>query len=136
MKSFTIILFLTLSSVVFSQSRNEVLRLLETTKEKKGEFDYDFTLDADNELQLLLSNSFVFYKKFVSSQDMGNCAFNPSCSVYAISAIRNQGLVFGLINFFDRYARCHPFSNQHYEKDKNHRLLIDPVRNIKYEYVH
>ena len=39
----------------------------------------------------------------------GRCRFYPSCSVYAIEAIRQHGLVRGVWLSLGRLARCHPF---------------------------
>lgn len=39
----------------------------------------------------------------------GHCRFTPSCSVYAIEAIRYHGAIKGWGLAFRRLARCHPF---------------------------
>lgn len=39
----------------------------------------------------------------------GNCRFNPTCSEYAIEAVRSQGLVRGLWLATRRICRCHPW---------------------------
>ena len=137
MKNIIIILFLILSNIIgLSQSTDELSAMIETTEVSNNEINYNFTLDVNNEIELLLSNSFIFYKKYVSSQDVGNCTFVPSCSVYAVDAMRNQGVVVGLINFFDRYTRCHPYSIDQYELNREHMLMDDPVRSSKYEHIH
>jgi len=76
---------------------------------------------------------FRFYKNFISSQDYGNCNFMPSCSEYAIIAIREQGFLAGAINATDRLMRCHGKNRRHYLVDEASGLLIDEVRNHKYE---
>jgi putative component of membrane protein insertase Oxa1/YidC/SpoIIIJ protein YidD len=65
-----------------------------------------------SEMNLLLSFSFVFYKKFLSSQDVDACVFYPSCSVYTIEAIEKNGSIIGLLGGFDRLLRCHAFVNK------------------------
>jgi len=96
---------------------------------------YKFSAKANNPLQFILSNLFVGYKRFVSTQDVSGCSFTPSCSVYALQAIQYQGIVVGAVNFFDRFARCNALSTEHYQKDYIQRLLIDPLRNSKYQII-
>jgi uncharacterized protein len=40
----------------------------------------------------------------------GFCRFNPTCSEYAIDALRKYGLGRGGLLAFGRLLRCHPFS--------------------------
>lgn len=37
------------------------------------------------------------------------CRFYPSCSAYAIEAIQQYGIVYGMIKSFLRICKCHPF---------------------------
>ncbi len=110
---------------------------LSLLKDKATETDfgkqYHFARGSNNELEFIFSNLFLFYKRFVSSQDISSCSFTPSCSVYAVQAIKSQGLVSGAINFFDRYSRCNSLSPGDYPRDPEKNLLIDPVRNHAYE---
>ena len=89
--------------------------------------NHAFQKDNDNELELLFSGLFFFYKEFVSSQDGSSCTFTPSCSSYAKQAIKKQGVVIGLINFFDRFSRCNGLSRNDYPHIPNSRLIYDPV---------
>ena len=49
------------------------------------------------------------YKQFISSQDGDVCVFEPSCSVYMVEAIRQEGLIVGYMDGIDRLMRCRPF---------------------------
>jgi uncharacterized protein len=71
---------------------------------------------------------FIFYKKFVSSQDYSSCVFIPSCSEHGLQAVQKNGLIKGMIATMDRLSRCSPLSAEYYEVDKNTGLLIDPVK--------
>lgn len=49
------------------------------------------------------------YKQFISSQDGDVCTFEPSCSVYMVEALRQEGPVVGFMDGVDRLLRCRPF---------------------------
>lgn len=87
----------------------------------------------DSEYDWFFNNLFVFYKKFVSSQDASSCSFTPSCSEYALIAIKQEGIMEGFVNFWDRFSRCNAMSPEDYPVDSRQKLLIDPVRNWRYE---
>ena len=41
----------------------------------------------------------------------GSCKFHPSCSQYALDALRKHGLLKGTAKAAWRLARCHPWSH-------------------------
>lgn len=83
--------------------------------------------NADSEYKLALNGAFFFYKEFLSSQDGDNCSFTPSCSEYAVIAIKEKGILKGSVMFFDRYTRCNSLSKEYYKKDYEKKRLIDRV---------
>ena len=50
-----------------------------------------------------------FYQVALSPYLGGRCRFVPSCSAYAIDAVRESGPWRGLYAAFRRLLRCHPF---------------------------
>ena len=94
-------------------------------KEEKNSFIKHTT--HDNEVTQVASFIFVFYKEFISSQDINKCVFHPSCSVYTIESIKKLGILEGLANSFDRLTRCNPFSQEYYSIDSKTQRLYDPV---------
>lgn len=72
---------------------------------------HNHVINSDAEIPILISASFLFYKKFISSQDVNACVFHPSCSVYMIETIKKNGVVTGLLDGIDRLLRCHSFVN-------------------------
>lgn len=51
-----------------------------------------------------------FYQMTLGVWLGGQCRFYPSCSNYAIEAIREHGLLMGLWYSGRRIGRCHPFN--------------------------
>jgi uncharacterized protein len=50
------------------------------------------------------------YRRFVSPFLGQRCRFAPSCSAYAVGAIRTHGALRGLWLAASRVARCHPWN--------------------------
>jgi putative component of membrane protein insertase Oxa1/YidC/SpoIIIJ protein YidD len=86
-------------------------------------------IDFKNEIRLILSSSYKFYKAFISTQDANNCAFYPSCSTYALETIQTNGF-FGIFDAIDRLTRCNGFSNNKYPVHSESKHLYDPVKKI------
>lgn len=76
---------------------------------------------------------FHIYQHYISPQDASSCSFEPSCSAYASKAIQEQGLIKGLLNFFDRFSRCNSLSPENYPINEEKRLMQDPLRDYYYE---
>ena len=49
------------------------------------------------------------YRRFISPLLPPRCRFEPSCSAYALEALRVHGAARGLWLAVARIARCHPF---------------------------
>ena len=50
------------------------------------------------------------YRNTLSLVFPSSCRYTPTCSQYAIDALRKYGLVSGLIRTVRRILRCHPYS--------------------------
>ncbi len=125
---FTGIVFLSLSLLLcvnsgFAQKRADLYRnMLDDGNIKTT---YWQAQNNTNELQTAFSGLFLFYKTFISSQDLTVCTFTPSCSEYGILAIKAHGMVKGGLMTMDRLTRCNGLSPQNYEFDKKTFLLKD-----------
>lgn len=115
---------------VFGQNQTDFNFALQVNfiEEEKPAYYVIYAEKNTTEIQFIMSGLFLFYKEFISSQDIGSCSFTPSCSEYALLAIKQQGTIIGGINFFDRFSRCHGLSPQHYSKHPKTHLLDDPIR--------
>lgn len=97
----------------------------ETHKHKET---YDFAKKVNNEVEMIFSGLFLFYKSFLSSQDAISCVFHPSCSVYGYQTVKKNGVIFGMLDTFDRLSRCHALSPEEYDVHPETRLFYDPVQ--------
>jgi putative component of membrane protein insertase Oxa1/YidC/SpoIIIJ protein YidD len=59
-----------------------------------------------NEGSGLLTGPIHFYQKYLSGADGHRCPMTPSCSGYAVQAIRRHGAFLGWIMACDRLMRC------------------------------
>lgn len=50
------------------------------------------------------------YQRFISPLFPPVCRFYPSCSAYAVEALRVHGALYGWWLAIRRIARCHPFN--------------------------
>jgi uncharacterized protein len=66
-------------------------------------------------LRALLLAPIVVYRRFVSPALPNRCKYYPSCSAYAVEAIREVGALRGSILAAWRLVRCNPFSHGGYD---------------------
>ena len=67
--------------------------------------------DRENIVTLLIR----FYRKFISPLKKPCCRFTPTCSQYALDAVREFGVIFGLSLTVWRILRCNPFCKGGYD---------------------
>jgi putative membrane protein insertion efficiency factor len=59
----------------------------------------------------ILAAPIRFYRRFVSPALPARCKYHPTCSTYALQAVRELGPFKGTIVAAWRLARCNPWSN-------------------------
>ena len=129
-----IILLILINCIIRSQSLSDINFMKIVDKEihqKKNKIK--LKKNHSSEYDLFFDLGIVIYKNYVSSQDASSCSFTPSCSIYAMNAIKKEGFLFGYLNFWDRFSRCNSLNKEDYHIDQDNHLLIDPVRNFRYE---
>ena len=76
-------------------------------------------------LRTVLVAPIVAYQRFISPALPQRCKYYPSCSAYAVDAIREVGPIRGLILAGWRLLRCNPFSHGGYDPI-DHRPFFRP----------
>lgn len=66
-------------------------------------------------ISTLLLLPVYFYRTCISPFTPPSCRFTPTCSAYAIQAIRRHGPVLGLYLSIKRILRCHPWGGSGYD---------------------
>ena len=56
-----------------------------------------------------------FYRRVISPMTPPTCRFTPTCSQYAVEAIRKHGPFKGLYLAVRRLLRCHPWGGSGYD---------------------
>jgi uncharacterized protein len=67
------------------------------------------------------------YQRLISPALPRRCKYEPTCSAYAVEAIRELGVLRGTIVAAWRLARCNPFSHGGYDPLER-RSLFNPER--------
>jgi len=56
-----------------------------------------------------------FYQKFISPLTPPSCRYTPTCSQYAVEALRKHGPIKGMYLAVRRLLRCHPWGGHGYD---------------------
>ncbi len=83
-----------------------------------------------NDIKIIFLGILRGYQVAISSQDKPSCAFHPSCSSFGRLALKEAGLVRGMLLTGDRLQRCHglPGTLKNYEISREHNRLADPLQ--------
>ena len=58
----------------------------------------------------IISFPIHIYRLFISPLTGKNCRFEPTCSEYALTALKTHGFFYGIFLSIKRILKCHPFS--------------------------
>jgi uncharacterized protein len=57
-----------------------------------------------------------FYRRVLSPMKRGpSCRYLPTCSEYALDAVKQRGILVGIYLSISRVLRCHPFARGGYD---------------------
>lgn len=65
----------------------------------------------------------VAYRRVISPALPRRCKYEPTCSAYALGALREFGILRGLVLASWRILRCNPFSHGGYDPVDDQRLF-------------
>lgn len=68
-----------------------------------------------NTLSTLMLLPIFFYRAVISPLTPPSCRYTPTCSKYAIEAIRKHGPIKGFLLAIKRISRCHPWGGSGYD---------------------
>lgn len=74
-------------------------------------------------LRLIVTAPIVFYQRFVSPALPRRCKYEPTCSRYAVEAIRSYGVLRGVVLAGWRLLRCNPWSYGGYDPVEAQRIF-------------
>lgn len=62
-------------------------------------------------LRRIAVSPIVFYQRFISPGLPRRCKYEPTCSAYAVDAVREYGVARGFVLAAWRLLRCNPWSS-------------------------
>ncbi len=71
----------------------------------------------------VISAPIVFYQRFISPGIPRRCKYEPTCSRYAVDAIREYGILRGPVLAGWRLLRCNPWSHGGYDPVEAQRVF-------------
>jgi len=74
-------------------------------------------------VKMLLVGLARAYQLLLSPLSPGSCKYHPSCSQYAIDALRLHGVLRGLVLAGWRLLRCHPWSHGGVDRAEDQRVF-------------
>jgi putative membrane protein insertion efficiency factor len=92
-----------------------------------------------NPINLLVGGTLYVYQNVLSKHISADCLFSPSCSEFSKQAIKEDGLIKGLLLSIDRVNRCNRIAAQdliYSSVDKKSNRYSDPVSRYNKESKH
>ena len=77
-------------------------------------------------LRWIVVGPIVIYQRLISPALPRRCKYEPTCSAYAVQAVREFGILRGLALGAWRLLRCNPWSHGGYDPVSDQRLFKQP----------
>ena len=78
-----------------------------------------------NILIIILSFPIKVYRLIISPLTASSCRFQPTCSEYALEALRKHGVLRGSLLSIRRVARCNPFGGSGFDPVPDRRQKVE-----------
>jgi uncharacterized protein len=78
-----------------------------------------------NPVRRIVVAPIAVYQRLISPAFPRRCKYEPTCSAYAVQAIREYGILRGLVLAGWRLLRCNPFSHGGYDPVAAQRLFTN-----------
>jgi uncharacterized protein len=78
-----------------------------------------------NPLRRIAVAPIAVYQRVISPAFPRRCKYEPTCSAYAVQAIREYGILRGLVLAGWRLLRCNPFSHGGFDPVASQRLFTN-----------
>ena len=88
---------------------------MNTSSDRPSNFWSAATFCLRKSFSFLLLLPIYFYRLFISPITPPSCRFTPTCSAYAVEAIKKHGPIKGLYLAIRRILRCHPWGGSGYD---------------------
>jgi uncharacterized protein len=73
--------------------------------------------------RMIVTAPIVLYSRMISPALPRRCKYEPTCSRYAIDAIRTYGILRGIVLAVWRVLRCNPWSDGGYDPVQDQRVF-------------
>tara|TARA_B100001564_G_scaffold265472_1_gene227007 strand:+ start:2441 stop:2650 length:210 start_codon:yes stop_codon:yes gene_type:complete len=66
-------------------------------------------------MKFILKVLIIVYQRIVSPLTSSSCRFTPTCSNYALEAIKKKNLITAIKLIIKRISKCHPWGGSGYD---------------------
>ena len=69
-------------------------------------------------MKFILKTLIIIYQRIISPFTLSSCRFTPTCSNYALEAIKKKDLITAVKMIIKRISKCHPWGYSGYDPIK------------------
>ena len=69
-------------------------------------------------MKFVLKTLIIIYQRIISPLTLSSCRFTPTCSNYALEALKKKDLITAIKMIFKRISKCHPWGDSGYDPIK------------------